>query len=94
MARISNNLEELNRQKGRLTITAETLLQQLGFVVTDKNDITLNVTLPAGWIEENQGAFHTVFRGPNGEEVWSFVKYDPWDRHSFLHAHGIDVVTA
>ena len=94
MATISNNLEELNKQKGRLTITAETLLQQIGFVVTGKNDITLNVTLPAGWIEENQGAFHTVFRGPNGEEIWSFVKYDFWDRHSFLHARGIEEVTA
>lgn len=96
MTTISNNLEELNKQKRGLTINAETLLQQLGFVVTGKNDITLSVTLPAGWTEENlgranyeKGSFHTVFRGPNNEEIWSFVKHDPLDRRSFLHARGI-----
>lgn len=90
MATISNNLEEVNGQKRGLSIDAKTLLTRLGFTISGESDIALTVTIPAGWVEENQGSFHTVFRGPNGEEVWSFIKYDSWDRHSFLHARGIE----
>jgi len=88
MHRISNNLIELNGKK-RLSISAETLLQRLGFTLKGSEDIFFNVDLPNGWTHENQGQFHNVFHGPNGEEVWSFIKYDPWDRHSFLQARGI-----
>ena len=88
MYQISNNLEELNGKRHRNT-PAATLLERLGFTLKGSNDITLDVDLPDGWMHENQGQFHNVFRGPNGEEVWSFIKYDPWDRHSFLQARGI-----
>ena len=89
MTIVSNNLIQLNMQKERFDINAETLLQQLGFVVTGRYDTTLSVTPPAGWTKETQGPFHTVFRGPNDEEIWSFIKYSEWDRHGFLQARGI-----
>ena len=92
---ISNNLEELNGvmrgNKGGVGMDAKTLLEKLGFTISDPGDISFNVTLPAGWTVKNEGSFHTVFHGPNGEEVWSFIKYDPWDRHSFLQARNVKV---
>lgn len=88
MHMISNNLVELNG-KQRSNISAATLLERLGFTLRKLNDIALDVDLPHGWTHENQGQFHNVFHGPNGEEVWSFIKYDPWDRHSFLQARRI-----
>jgi hypothetical protein len=59
------------------SISAETLLQRLGFTLKGSGDIFFNVDLPNGWTHKNQGQFHNVFHGPNGEEVWSFIKYDP-----------------
>jgi len=50
-------------------------------------EVAYVVNLPDGWTVENQGPFHTVFHGPNGEKLWSFIKFDPWDRHSFLEVH-------
>lgn len=88
MFTISNNLIELNNQR-QSRLTAATVLERLGFTLQGSSDITLDVALPDGWTHENQGQFHNVFRGPNGEEVWSFIKYDPWDRHSFLQARNI-----
>lgn len=50
-------------------------------------DVAYLVEVPPGWTVKDQGQFHTAFHGPNGEELWSFIKYDPWDRHSFLNVH-------
>lgn len=88
MYQISNNLKELNGKR-HCSIPAATLLERLGFTIKGFYDITLDVDLPDGWTHENKGQFHNVFRGPNGEEVRSFIKYDPWDRHSFLQARNI-----
>lgn len=88
MFTISNNLVELNNQN-QFRLTAVTVLERLGFTLQRSNDITLDVTLPDGWTHENQGQFSQCFHGPNGETVWSFIKYDPWDRHSFLGARNI-----
>lgn len=47
---ISNNLEELNGvmrgNKGGVGMDAKTLLEKLGFIVSDPGDISFNVTLP------------------------------------------------
>lgn len=85
---ISNKLEEVNRKRSS-NLDAATLLQRLGFKILKSDDISHLVNLPDGWTYENQGTFHTVFHGPNDEEVWSFIKNDPWDRHSFLQARNI-----
>lgn len=91
MARISNNLEEINGQTDELPIDAKTLLTRLGFTISGESDIAFIVTIPAGWVEENQGSFHTVFRGPKGESLWSFIKPDFYDRQSFLRARRINI---
>ena len=91
MPTISNNLEELNGKRRALPMDAEQLLTKLGFEVVKSDDITYQVHLPEGWTQENQGQFHNVFHGPSGEEVRSFIKYDPWDRHSFLQARNINI---
>ena len=90
---ISNNLEELNglRYSDMGGIDAKALLEKLGFILSGSNDTCFNATPPANWTVENQGEFHTVFYGPNGEEVWSFIKYDPWDRRSFLQARNVKI---
>lgn len=88
---ISNNLKELNGVMRGIEIDAKTLLEKLGFTLSDPGEICFNATPPAGWTVKNQGQFHTAFYGPNGEEVWSFIKYDPWDRHSFLQARNVKV---
>lgn len=91
MPTISNNLEELNGKRGELPMNAEQLLTKLGFEVVTRDTITYQVHLPEGWTQENYGQFHEVFRGPLGEEVWSFIKHDPWDRHSYLEASNINI---
>ena len=88
---ISNNLTELNGLTRNIDLDAKTLLTRLGFNPTDSGSICLSVTLPSGWREERQGGFHTVFYGPEGQELWSFIKYDPWDRHSFLQARNVKI---
>lgn len=82
---ISNNLEQVNK-KSPGSLTAEELLKYLGFTILESDDIAALVSLPNGWRRENQGRFHNVFYGPKGQELWSFIKGDEWDRHSFLQA--------
>lgn len=50
-------------------------------------DVAYLVEVPPGWTVKDQDKFHTAFHGPNGEELWSFIKDDPWDRYSFLKVH-------
>ena len=88
MFTISNNLIELNNQR-QSRLTAATVLERLGFTIQRSSDITLDVALPDGWTHENQGQFSQCFYGPNGETVWSVIRYDPWDRYSFLQARNI-----
>ena len=92
-------MEISNNYKGQ---DSRELLESLGFQVLDTSDngydqamsnfgirlrkVAHSVVLPEGWTVENQGPFRTVFHGPKGEQLWSFIKHDPWDRHSFLEA--------
>ena len=87
---ISNNLTKLNGKWKGFSLTAQTLLRKLGFIVEGNNDIRFDVVVPAGWRVEHQGQ-HTTFFGPQGEELWSFIKNDPWDRNSFLEATNINM---
>lgn len=50
-----------------------------------KPEVAYVVNLPDGWWAETNGPFHTVFHGPKGEKLWSFIKFDQWD--SFLEVH-------
>lgn len=65
------------------------LLESLGFTITDRDKITYSVIVPDKWTVEDQGQFHTVFDGPNGESLISFIKRDPWDRNSWLTVSGV-----
>ena len=88
-----------NNYKGQ---DSRDFLESLGFQVLDTSDngydqamsnlgirlhkIAYSVVLPEGWVVEDQGPFHTFLNGPDGKQLRSFIKRDPWDRHSFLEA--------
>lgn len=80
------------------------LLESLGFTIIDKSingyDVAMTnlgirlskvahcVIVPSKWRVEKRG-FSTVFYGPNGERLWSFIKRDPHDRCSRLEVSGV-----
>lgn len=63
---ISNNLEQLN-EKSPGSLTAEQLLNHLGFTILKSDDIAALVSLPKGWRRENQGVFTMCFMAQRGK---------------------------